>query len=303
MSIISVYFELPEQIKQGLATGVLSQVGGVIRETSTGKIVCFLKEVDATDKIEELSKGLEDLGAQLAGVERMQILTMGGLAGVSMICMAGFVYIGSQIANIQKQIDIVQKSLDEIKNIVNLLHVSNIVNLAKEYYRACASYQEKDYEDALKHARNCSADIENYFENMPVEKILADEKACSFLIKILCSTMQCHIFSAYLLKSKNIYDIIKRYQALFAKLETIIKSYTHKLFNSIPTSDAIQIYRLKKDPNSYLHKFMVALPVALEILDEESCFLNICSHIDRAELENKYQKNAKYLVVMNSELI
>ena len=301
MSTASVLFDLPEQIRQGLATGVLTRFGGTIRETATGRIVCFLKEIDLTNKIEELTNSIDELGAHLVGVERMQVLTMGGLAGVAMICVAGFVYVGGRLAKVEKQLTVMQKSLDEIKDIVKLIHASNIVSLAKEYYRAYAAYQENDYEEALKHARNCSSDIENYFENMPVEKILVDEKSCSFLIHILSSSMQCHLAAAYLVRRENIPRILKWYRMLFAKLAMMIKNCMNHIFTSIPTAELFQIYRLKKDSKSYLCKLSNAIPVALEILDDESLFLGVCPHVGREALEQKSREGASYLVVMNAE--
>ena len=303
-SIAEILFEIPSDILEGLASGELKLFGGVVRK-ATGQIVCFLKQVGLSEKLSEISKSLNSIGntlgklektqteilEQLAGVREMQALTAAGIAGVAFICVAGFTALGKQIGDVKEQINRLQSSVNDIRELVNIIHVENIIGRSQEYYRTYAAFCEGDYEEAWRHARNCRADIESYLMNMPVETILLDTMAPMFLMKMIGLSMQLQIEIACRLgrDTAQILDCGKR---LFSCFQSRILEYRKTMFLTLPNSRTIAIQNMFRDKESYLGRlFSTGIPTSIDMIDGEMKFVECCkadTSIGRKFLDAEY---------------
>jgi len=292
------YFEIPERIQHGLATGVLKRFGAVIRDSTTGQIVCHLREIGVFEQLNEVNDRLSDIGKSVTGVQNLQMLTIGGLAGVGIIAIAGFIYLGRKLNKIQVQLDQISKTLGTIKDLVSTVHLENVISLSKRYYRAVEAYKEGDYEFGERYARDCSADILGYIINMPRETLLNDEQTLSFLMNILSATMQCQLACAYNINSDKIPIILKRYADILQEIQTLLRTYKSSVLKALPSSATIDIIKKYKNKDSYLFCLEKTLPEAIELIQNESRFIELCPSVELEKLESARAEGKKMLVVM-----
>lgn len=295
-----ILFEIPERIRLGLATGELQRFGGIIRDTH-GRIVCHLKEINILNEVENISKNLSNIGNQLAGIQQMQALQLAGIGMVAAISVIGFVKLNEQITEIKHQLKDMQETLSEIKEIVKLIHIENIIQIANSYYRAVASFNERDFKSAMVNARDCSADINNYIENIPYDKLLNDENSLRFLSKLLVATMQCQIASARELGINDISTIINRYRNIFDLLYSIITNVKKKINKSLPSPKVLHIIEQLSKKDSYISILNKTLPICINHLENEQRFIELCPVIEQKELVAAQNKGKEYIVVVEPE--
>lgn len=298
MSTQQILFEIPERIRLGLSTGDLQRFGGVIRDIH-GRIVCHLKEVGTLKELQNISKNLAKIGEQLAGIQQMQALQLVGMGALAGITLIGFVQVNNKLDRISAQLYDMQGTMAEIKELVKLIHVQHVVNIANEYYRAIASCKENDYEKARAHARNCSADIQNYIENIPIDKLFNDEPTLKFLTKLLVATMQCQILAARQLGMTDISNIMARYKEIFDLLFDKFKNIRKKAMGALPSQPLLSIMNKLGKKDSYIYHLSKAVPICVEYLSNEQHFLKLCPAIGEEKLEEAINKDKKYIVVVD----
>ena len=76
MSLIHVMFELDDQIVNGLATGDLERIGGVIREVDTKRIVAWLRQVGPSTNLSQLLRFTSVASALDLAVSTMSFAVM-----------------------------------------------------------------------------------------------------------------------------------------------------------------------------------------------------------------------------------
>lgn len=302
-------FEIPDWIKEGLESKIYTRWStGVIRRTDNGQIVYHLREIPNFAKPDNLDNKLEHTiektikniysHTQLSDIQQFQALQVIGLYSLATICIAGFAYLGMKIDRIENKLDKIQDTLNTINNKLNKIHYDNIRELSNNFFRAKAYYEEKDYDKGNDHALNCSADIEKYFSTVPIEEIIVDEYTLSFLLNTLMATMQCQLLCSYHLdKDKTIRSIL-RYKNLLLFINNKINTCIIEAKNSnclIPSY--FNIIKLYKNNNSTLYNAPIALPAAVEMLENEQRFIELTKGLEPAQIEAAIANGAKYIGV------
>lgn len=147
MAPISVLFDLPTQIAQGLADGSMIRNGGVI-QNQAGKVVMWLKEtggmpgvspsmlgsVDPTGILRLGLQGVDTavtqskltaLGAQVTQLQNLAMLTSATSILTLGVSVAGFAIISKKIKHLEGRLKDVQKTLDEVDEKIDLGFYSN----------------------------------------------------------------------------------------------------------------------------------------------------------------------------------
>jgi hypothetical protein len=123
MSLVNVTAVAPTGLAEGLASGVLERIGGLIREVGSGRIVAFVRE------LREIGR-LKDLAADVAGL-------LGGGAGLGVLNLGvatmGFVVMHRRIGALEQRLHETQTALAEINQKLDLEFYANLgaaLNLA-----------------------------------------------------------------------------------------------------------------------------------------------------------------------------
>ena len=147
MAPISVLFDMPAQIAQGLASGSLVRNGGVIQDQA-GKVVMWLKEtggvpgispnmlgsVDPTGILRLGLQGVDTavtqhkltaLGVQMTQVQNLAMLTSATSILTLGVSVAGFAIISKKLKHLEGRLKDVQKTLDEVDEKIDLGFYSN----------------------------------------------------------------------------------------------------------------------------------------------------------------------------------
>lgn len=148
MAPISVLFDLPAQVAQGLADGNMIRNGGVIQDQASKKIVMWLKEtggipgvspsalasVDPTGILRLGLQGIDTaatqskltaLGAQVTQLQNLAMLTSATSILTLGVSVAGFAIISKKIKHLEGRLKDVQKTLAEVDEKIDLSFYSN----------------------------------------------------------------------------------------------------------------------------------------------------------------------------------
>ena len=107
---LNVVFDVPARVAQGLLNGSLERVGGVVRDSSTKKVVMWLQEGGS-----EVSKALAN--PPLAGGANALAAASPYLAAVDIgVSVAGFAMVLQQLNRISDQIRAVEAKVDRISH-------------------------------------------------------------------------------------------------------------------------------------------------------------------------------------------
>ena len=170
---LSVLFELPDNIRDGLMDGRYERVGGVIRETDGKNIVLWLKEV--------LSDGnngqVKQLSLQMQ--QEMQLLGLVGKIGLGVnlltlgCVIVGFVYLGQKLDKIDKKLDLIQNEIKDVKEVVDRIdfkldmkQVQRLHTATEIAHRGEARNNEQDRIADYNKARDLFKDAKNQFQGL-----------------------------------------------------------------------------------------------------------------------------------------
>lgn len=110
MTDLTVLFEIPAKIPEGLATGSLERVGGVVRDFSSKKVVMWLQEGGSL-----ASKALSQ--PPLAGGANALAAASPWLAAANLgVSVAGFAMLLQQLYRISDQIRAVEAKVDRVSH-------------------------------------------------------------------------------------------------------------------------------------------------------------------------------------------
>jgi hypothetical protein len=113
MSTFNVTATAPAGLAEGLASGVLERVGGLVREVGSERIVAFVRELG----------GLEDLAASVAGL-------LGGGAGLGVLNLGvatmGFAVMHRRVGALESRLHETQAALQEIDRKLDLGFYANL---------------------------------------------------------------------------------------------------------------------------------------------------------------------------------
>lgn len=119
MDVVTVAFEVPKQIAEGLASGTLQRIGGVIRDTE-GKVRLMLRETGELRQVLEsgvpippaVTEQLNAVARSLGVVSGLQVLTLG-------VTVAGFAMIADRLNQIDKTLAKMLEAMNELRNDVH----------------------------------------------------------------------------------------------------------------------------------------------------------------------------------------
>lgn len=299
-------FEIPQRLLQGLATGALERFGTIIKDVKTGQIVAHVREVFPAEELNKLQGQVTALGDTIMEMKDAQNLMAAGLGAVALISVVGFVYVGRKFASlehkIEKQIEKLNVSVENIKQQVSLIRMENAIVFTKKYYSAVNAFMEHDFRDALRLARECSGDIESYLTNMPIDELLVDEGRLEFFIKFLLATMRCQLEAAVHLPDVSIPVIYQRYRNLFKIIEGKLGSKKMECRSALPSSqEDIKILNTFSQPSSFSNRLLAALPSCQNFLENERIFLELGSK-DRI-YQGKLYDDKEYIFVLENKYV
>lgn len=147
MAPISVLFDIPSSIAQGLSNGTLIRNGGVIQDNA-GKIVMWLKEtggvpgvspnilgsIDPTGILKIGLQGVDTavthskltaLGTQVTQLQNLAMLTSATSILTLGVSVAGFAIISKKLKHLEGRLKDVQKTLNEVDEKIDLGFYSN----------------------------------------------------------------------------------------------------------------------------------------------------------------------------------
>lgn len=171
VSKLHVLFELPDEIKMGLANDTMQRFGGVIRDSGTKEILFHLKEtgmeyVDQGGNIAptpEVFNQMKALGMVGKTSVVVNLLTLG-------VTVLGFAYIGSKLSQIREQLVSIHNDLNRIEGKVDYidlqLEISTLSKLSSAHEmidRATRLDRESDQRKLLQDARLLLIQIKNFF--------------------------------------------------------------------------------------------------------------------------------------------
>lgn len=167
---LSVLFELPENIRDGLMDGRYERVGGVIRETDGKNIVLWLKEVFSDGN----SGQVMPLSPQMQ--KEMQLLGLTGKIGLGVnlltlgCVIVGFVYLGQKLDKIDKKLDLIRNDIKDVKEVVDRIdlkldmeQVQRLHTATEIALRGEARKNEQDRVADYNKARDLFKDAKNQF--------------------------------------------------------------------------------------------------------------------------------------------
>lgn len=115
MSTLQVLFEVPEVIDFGLRTGVLERVGGVIRDTSTKKVVIWLRdsEVVASSTDSNSMPFIDNLLNVARTIPVQQVTALASKTSVGGVVIS-LAFTAMTLNRILGHIDLLSKQIDEL---------------------------------------------------------------------------------------------------------------------------------------------------------------------------------------------
>lgn len=109
-----------EALVQGLKSGILERVGGIIREIDTARVVAFLRELDGLKNV------ASDLAGLLGGGAALGVLNLG-------VATMGFMVVHRRVRGIEERLQRTQESLEHLHRKIDLGFYANFgaaLNLA-----------------------------------------------------------------------------------------------------------------------------------------------------------------------------
>jgi hypothetical protein len=123
MSTFNVTATAPAGLAEGLASGVLERVGGLIREVGTERIVAFVRELREIGRLKDLAVNVAGL---LGGGASLGVLNLG-------VATMGFVVMHRRVGALESRLQQTQAALQEINQKLDLGFYANLgaaLNLA-----------------------------------------------------------------------------------------------------------------------------------------------------------------------------
>lgn len=299
-----LFFEIPERFLYGLATGALQRYGTIIKDVKTGQIVAHIREVFSVEDLKKLQQSINNLGNKIKDMQTaQQLMAVGikdiqsaqklmaaGIGAIAVISVVGFMCLAKKTNSLQPLIKELNESAEKIKQEIQLIRLENALSLTKNYYRAVAAFKESQFEESCRCARECSADIENYLLNIPVNDLLVDERKLEFLIKFLLSAMRCQIEASRQLPDSKIHLIHQRYMKLFKDIELRLNDKKKKSQALLPVcKDDLAILKNFSRPSSFTNRLLEALPACQEVLESGRAFLELGANdkIYQGKIDNR----------------
>ena len=121
MNTLTTTFELPATIAQGLASGALERVGGVVRDAATKQVVMWLRDVGTrTPLLPSIPIPVDPVTGALNIV--VSLINTG-------VSVAGFSGVNQKLDGIEQQLTGIQQSLQNMQGVLHITSAASIVNL------------------------------------------------------------------------------------------------------------------------------------------------------------------------------
>ena len=123
MSMINVTAAAPAGLAEGLASGVLERIGGLIREVGSERIVAFVRELREIGRLKDLAV---DVAGLLGGGVGLGVLNLG-------VASMGFMVMHRRVGSLERGLQQTQEALQEINQKLDLGFYANLgaaLNLA-----------------------------------------------------------------------------------------------------------------------------------------------------------------------------
>ncbi len=289
-----VVVEIPNkpEILEGLKNGTLEQVGGVIREAKTGKIVAHLRDVG------DLTKILNDFNSQLSHIVNLQYLNLGlGFLNLSVTTISA-IYLAKRLNDLEKKLDEVLKFIQEIytdvKDIKDIM-VHHSLLLALKNYDSINLFKDE------KLRYNELINVKNNFESsitlleILMERLLYDIEKNPKRLNELVYIMRLYILAteglAKVYIDFNELDVTYRKYEISLKNLTNIFSTLKKLALSSPKEIKIPLppqtrIELKNNVNGI--KILKGKTLELEYIDKNNIPFNEWKSLTDGKKENLY---------------
>ncbi len=150
MSFKNVTFGIPENIQQGLSSGIYERFGGIIRNSSNKQIVAHLKETSTG-----IDQGISHL-AQIGSIS--SILNVG-------ISIIGFSLVLSKLNQIEQKIDQILSSIEEVSLKIDWGYRSKFINATKKLQRILMTGGSTNKEFALNQIAHDFGETHEIFKN------------------------------------------------------------------------------------------------------------------------------------------
>jgi tetratricopeptide (TPR) repeat protein len=128
MNTVTTTFTLPASIAQGLATGAYERVGGVIREAGTKRVVSWLRET-GTSNLPGLPSLLGFSGLPLPSDPVTGALNLVVQSLNTGVLLKGFGDVKTRLSALGKQIEAVERSVQEVKGVLQVTSAVSALNL------------------------------------------------------------------------------------------------------------------------------------------------------------------------------
>ncbi|PSN13997.1 hypothetical protein C7293_13475 [filamentous cyanobacterium CCT1] len=128
---VNATFDIPQKIAEGLASGTLERVGGVVREVGSKRVVAWLREIPNTS----------------ANLEHILYINMATSALTLGVTLAGFTVINHRLQNIEEHLKDIQTTLNKIDQKLDLSFYAK--------FRAALDIAKKAFE--MENTENCKA--------------------------------------------------------------------------------------------------------------------------------------------------
>jgi hypothetical protein len=123
MSMINVTAAAPAGLAEGLASGVLERIGGLIREAGSERIIGFVRELRDIGRLKDLAV---DVAGLLGGGAGLGVLNLG-------VATMGFMVMHRRVGTLERRLQQTQETLQEINQKLDLDFYANLgaaLNLA-----------------------------------------------------------------------------------------------------------------------------------------------------------------------------
>lgn len=222
MSQINVSMEIPQQIAEGLKSGIYERIGGAIREVDTRQIVAWLRE--AYDLSEPVVSEVLSLSSTAANANALNLA----------ITTMQFAVVMKRLDDIEKQLKQVQAVLDAIDYKIDLSFYANFRAALDLAANAFTMANVETRRVSFLHAINRFLEAEHHYTNLADIEISNQSQVADDYLSTLClayvTEVRCY------LELDELETAVQRLQEGLDVLRPRFEKHTKTLLTSNPSA-------------------------------------------------------------------